>query len=141
MDPAYWGTMRWGYFRWGSFRDDWDSILAVFEDVASRDVTRRKLVLGDTRDSTTGWYPKSFTEDTVEGILIPKTSSHLALKAGTYVRTDGLLLTAAGFDEGDEVKDAVGNYWEIKAVREVRNGNSFSHRECDLTFLPLHELV
>ena len=145
MDPAYVDTARVGtdtewYARVDVYRDDWDRILKVFEDVASRDLTRRRLSLG-TRDSTTGWYTKSFTEDTHEGVLIPKASSHLALRIGTYVRTDALLLTADCFEEGDEEKDAFEKYWEVKAVREVANGDSFSHRECDLARLPLHELV
>lgn len=145
MDPAEVGTARVGtstewFARVDVYRDDWDRILKVFEGVASRDLTRRRLSLG-TRDSTTGWYSKSFTEDTVEGVLIPKASSHLALRVGTYVRTDALLLTADCFEEGDELEDAFGKYWEVKAVRYVSVGDSFSHRECDLARLPLHELV
>jgi len=140
MDEAKWGTMRWGYFRWGVFRDDWDTLLKVFEGVASHDVTRRRLVLGDTRDSITGWYPRSFTETTVEGVLIPRASSHLALKAGTYVRTDALFLTADGFEEGDELEDGFSKFWEVKAIREISIGDSFRNRECDLSSIPLHGL-
>jgi len=127
--------------RVGVYRpDDWDTLLKVFEGIASRDITRRRLVLGDTRDSITGWYPRSFTETTVEGVLIPRASSHLALKAGTYVRTQGLLLTADGFEECDEVKGGLSKYWEVKAVRDIPNGDSFSHRECDLSSMSLHGL-
>lgn len=152
MDPAFWDTMRWDYFRWDSYSDEWDILLGVFEGITSTDwstllgvfeemgscnVTRRVLSLG-SRDATTRWRAKTFAEDTVKAILIPRSSAQLALKAGTYVRTDALLLTAVAFYEGDEVKDAFNNYWEVKAVRDISVGDNFSHRECDLVLLPLH---
>ena len=139
MDPAYWGTMRWGYFRWGSLHDEWDQLLSVFEGIGSCNVTRRKLSFG-TRDATTRWREKLFTEDTVKAIYIPRSSAQQALKAGTYVRLDALLLTAAGFFEADEVKLPNGEYFEVKAKRDhYSTPDSFSHRELDLTHLPLHE--
>lgn len=138
MDAAKWDTMRWGHFRWGVYRNDWDRLLKVLSGVASHDITLRKLVLAD-RDSTTGWRIKSYTESTIEGAVIPRASSSEALKAGTFVRSDALLLTAAGVAKGSEIKDEFDNYYEVKAVRPIPIGDSFSHRECDLTLLPFHE--
>lgn len=137
MDPAFWGSARWGYTRWSSYRDDWDRLLQVIGGVALHDITLRKLSLG-ARDSTTGHRAKEYTESTVQGVLIPRASNSQALKAGTFVRSDALLLLADGVVEGDEIKDAFNKYYEVKAVRGLSVGDSFSHRECDLTFLPLH---
>lgn len=140
MDEARWATLKWDSFRWDSLRNEWNDLLQVFEDIASHDITRRTLTLNPTRDSLTGWYGKIFTEKTVEGLLIPRASTRIAGRAGTYVRTDGLLITADGFQEGDEVKDGFSEYWEVKAIRNFQKGNSFDYRECDLTHLPLHDL-
>lgn len=138
MDAAFWGTMRWGYFRWGVRNTIFDDMVKAFENQGSCDVTRRKLSLG-ARDSTTGWRAKSFTEDTVKAIFIPRGSTQMALQAGTYVRSDALLVVCAGFSEGDEAKTPDNKYWEVKAVREHRvTPDNFSHRELDLTYLPLH---
>jgi len=138
MDDAVWGTMRWGYFRWGVRNSIFDDMVNTFENQGSCDVTRRKLSLG-ARDSTTGWRAKSFAEDTVKAIFIPRGSTQMALQVGTYVRSDALLVVCAGFSEGDEVKTPDGKYWEVKAIREHRiTPDNFSHRELDLTYLPLH---
>jgi len=101
-------------------------------------VTRRRLSLG-ARDSTTGHRAKNFTEDTVKAVFIPKGNTQLALKVGTYVRSEGLLCTLVGFKERDEVKLVNSQYWEIKAVREFwRTQDDFVYRECDLTYMPFH---
>jgi len=133
--------MRLGYSRLSVYRPDWDRILKVFENIGSCDVTRRKLILG-ARNSTTRWRTKTWIESPVKAVFIPRASSGLALKVGTYVRTDALVLTAAGFEEGWEVKTADGKYWEVKAVREnfAAGTDSFSHRELDLTLMPFHFL-
>lgn len=137
MDPAFWGTMRWGYFRWGVYRDDWDKLLRAFENIASHDLTLRKLSLG-ARDSTTGWRAKSFTESTIEGILATKGMLPSALPVGLSVRYDAVLRTADGVAEGDEIEDASSNFWEVKAVQDVTFGDSFVYRDCHLVKMPLH---
>lgn len=103
-------------------------------------VTHRKLSLG-SRDSVTGWYAKSFTEQArnIEMLIIPRSSASLARLAGTYVRLDALGLTCDGVKEGDEIKTDANVYYEVKATREYFISNSFSHREVDLVQLPLHE--
>jgi len=142
MDPAIVGTMRVGHFRIGVFRDDWDNLVKRVESVSgpiSLDVTRRELTLG-TPDYTTGWYAKEWSDSTIQGILSSRSATHVLVAAGTYARTDYLLLTKDVVEESDEIKDASGNYYEVKPVRLRRIGDSFSHRECDLTHLPLHSL-
>jgi len=105
-------------------------------------VTYRKLSLG-APDSVTGWYQKTFTEQSrnIEILIIPKGATHLAVAAGTYVRLDAVGLTCDGVEEGDEIKTDNDVCYEVKAIREHFIANSFSHREVDLVQLPLHELV
>lgn len=141
MDSAKIGHCRVGYFRVGMGKyaiNQWTTLLKQFEGVATCEVTRRKLIL-TSQDSTTGWYEKTWVESTSDGILIPKSATNLTLPTGTYVRLDYLYLTADPFEEGDEIRDANNNYYEVKAVKPYYIGNSFFRRECDLTTLPLHE--
>lgn len=137
MNYAYWGTMRWGSFRWSVYRDDWDKMLDAFELIASHDLTLRKLSLG-ARDSTTRWRAKSYTESTIEGIFATKGMAPSTLPVGLYVRYDAVLRTADGVFEGDEIEDAFGNYWEVKAVEDHAIGDSFQYRDCHLVKMPLH---
>lgn len=99
--------------------------------MVSLDLTRRALSLG-TRDTVTGWCKKVWTETTIQGWIIEKSSQLQALKAGTWVRTDALLLTEDGIVEGDQVKTQGSVYYEVKAVRPMMNGDSLDHYECDL---------
>ena len=138
MDPARVGECRVGFFRVGVYRDDWDRLLAKFKAIGSCEVTRRKLGLG-ARDITTGLRAKNWSESTIEIILIPREAAHLVVPAGIYVRLHATALTADGLEEGDENKTSDNVYYEVKAVKEHSIGDSFSHRECDLIQLPLHE--
>jgi hypothetical protein len=136
MDRPELGSCRLGFFRLGVFSDVGDTIISRFETVGSVDVTRKRLMLG-TRDSTTGWYTKSFEETAIKMPIIEQGSTRSNLTAGYYVRTDALGLTVDVVAEGDEILSAAGKLFEVKAVREIYSvgGDSFSHRECDLTRL------
>lgn len=143
MDPAICGYCRCGYFRCGVYRPDWDRLVKRVESLAgsiSMDVTRRKLILGE-QDGAIGWYAKDYVESTAEGLLIPRSAAHIAVAAGSYVRLEYLFLTADPLDEGDEIKTVDGEHYEVKTVRLHMLGDSFSHRECDLTYLPLQSLT
>jgi len=137
VDAAFWGSMRWGYFRWGVYSTEWDILLNRFKSVASHDLTLRKLSLG-SRDGTTGWRAKAFTESTIEGVFSVRGSASTPLPVGTYVKLDAVLLTADGVAVGDEIETSFGSYYEVKTVEPVPFGDSFSHRVCHLTHLPLH---
>ena len=67
-----------------------------------------------------------------------KSSQLNAFKAGTWVRTDALLLTDDGIVAGDEIKTSASLYYEVKAVRPFFAADSFDHYECDLHFIPSH---
>jgi len=88
-------------------------------------------------------YQKTLTEQVrnIDLILIPKGSTRMALAAGTYVRSDALGLTSDGLEEGDEVLTEDDVYYEVEATREITLGDSFSHREVDLTKLPFKNLI
>lgn len=140
MDKAIVGYMRVGHFRVGVFHDDWDRLVKQFENLCSADVTHRRLQLDSPRDSTTGWWTKSFHEETVEMPIIQKGTAHSLLPPGTYVRTDALGLTADPVVEGDEIL-ANDTYYEVEGVRSHYFLDNFSYRECDLTLLPLKHLT
>jgi len=103
----------------------------------STNLTRRALSLG-ARDTVTGWCKKVWTDTTIQGVVLDKSSQLQALRAGTVVRTDALLLTEDAVVEGDEILTAANKYYEIKAARPMFNADSFDHYECDLHYEPVH---
>lgn len=138
-DKAVCGSCKCGFFRCGVKNSIFDDAVKRFENVHgsnSANVTRRRLSLG-ARDSTKGWRARSFAEDTVKGLFTARGSTPTQLRAGTYVRSEGLLQTCAGFSEGDEVYLPNGTYWEVKAVRDhYITPDNFAFRELDVTHLP-----
>jgi len=104
------------------------------------EVTRRKLQLG-TRDAVTGWYDKAHAESTQEMIVVPRGATSTALPAGVYVKLDAVGLTADPFEEGDEVNNDMGEYYEVKTILEHFLADSFWFRECQLTRLPFQNLT
>lgn len=99
--------------------------------MVSFNVTRRAVSLG-SRDSWSGWRAITFTETTKDMVIIPQGASQLILMAGVYPRLDAVGLTADAFAVGDQVKDSVNEYWDIKSIRDMYWGDSFIYRECDL---------
>lgn len=100
-------------------------------------VTRRALSLG-SQDSVTGWYSKSFTDTTIEVIILPKGATFMALGMGFYAKYNLTGYTQDVVLEGDEIKDAANNYYEVKTIQENYVGDTFLFRELELTKLPMH---
>lgn len=99
----------------------------------------RKLQLG-VRDSITGWYNRYWAPDfIIEMLILSRGVSNYILPAGTYVRLDAVGVTADEIRIGDEVEQEATHY-EVKAIEDHKVANSFSHRDCHLTKLPLHNL-
>ena len=138
MDKAVLGYCRLGYFRLGVLRDDWNQLLKRFENLASTNVTHRRLMLGN-RDATTGWYSKSYEATTIQRILASKTTSPAVLPPGVYVRLDAVGLTADPVYEGDQIR-VNSQYYQVETVRAHYIGDSFYFRECDLTLLPFENI-
>lgn len=142
MDAAIIGSnCRIGFFRIGVYLPIWDeyldSLKARFGDTAF-DVTRRKLVLG-SRDSTTGWRDVSYTDSTIEMVIADRSTTQINLPAGAYVRLDALGMTADVVLEGDQTKNVSNEYYEVKAIRKVKDPpDNFVRRDCDLVKLPLY---
>jgi hypothetical protein len=51
--------------------------------MVSFDVTLRTLSLGAAADSYTGWYPKTFTESTIDMVLQPAGGVVIGLPCGS----------------------------------------------------------
>ncbi len=141
MQKAICGYCQTGYFHTDVYLNVWDTMVKKFESVfhTSANVTRRRLLLG-ARDSVTGLYKKNYEVSTIQTLIFDKGSVTSFQGVGTYARLDALGLALEEVVEGDEIETLDHQYYEVKAVREVSVGNSFMHRECDLTKLPLHEL-
>jgi hypothetical protein len=119
----------------------WDQLVSQFKLLnVTFNVTKRWLTLG-TADSVTGWFAKHYSESTIEIILILKGSTPSLLPPGTYVRTDALGLTADPVEVGDEIETDVGEYYEVKTVRQHWIADSFHYNECNLTLLPFPNLT
>lgn len=132
---------RVGYFRIGVYRDHWDQIVKAFESSFGPvvfEMTRRELVLADTKDSTTGYFNRSYSDKTIKGILISKSATKMQLAAGHYVSYDAALLTADPVLVSDQIKTKEDVYYEVMTVTEEMLGDSFSHRVCDLNKIPMY---
>ena len=102
--------------------------------------TRRRLTLG-SRDDTTGWYNKAYSEQPIDIVLLPKSARVLALSVGVHIRLDAVGLTADVVTLGDEIVTSNAEYYEVKGVREHYVADSFSHRTVDLVYLPYKNLT
>jgi len=145
MDAAIIGSCRIGHFRIGSFNDNWEIVKQSLESLGAAEIdnlTRRKLQLDSPPDSITGWYGKSYEESDAEGIIVPKAGSSQSMVAGVYPRLDARLFSPDPWVEGDEaVDDDSNHYYEVKTVEPFKvGGGGFSHYECDLTLLRMHDL-
>jgi hypothetical protein len=104
-------------------------------------VTHRKLSLDSPPDAVTGWYPKSYTESTIDMYIQDRGASVNYLPAGWYPRLDAGGMTVDPVWEGDEIETLSGKFYEIKTIKEVNIADSFLWRLCDMIHLPLHGLT
>jgi hypothetical protein len=142
LDRATIGDCRVGYFRIGVFNDQWDRLLTVLKQLTGSpdfDVTRRRLFIEGSQDSTTGWFESTYFDTTIEMPILPRSASNIAAVVGAYVALDAVGLTADVVNVGDQIKTGDGKYYEVKTVKENSLGDNFSHRECQLRHLPLYE--
>jgi hypothetical protein len=100
--------------------------------LASFNVTKRALALG-SRDSWSGWRAKSWTESTIEMIIVPRGATQMALLAGTFPKLDAVGLTDDAAAVGDQVKDSAGIYYTVASIKDNYWGDSLIYRECDLS--------
>ena len=138
MEQAVAGTAQADYSRASVYIDKWEQLIAAMGQQALIDVTRRALTLGDV-DSTTGWFAKSYTETTIKGIIVPQGSSVSMGTVGVYARTAAALISVDVVREGDEIEAPDSIYYEVEAVRDYYEGDSFMFRVSDLSKLPMWE--
>lgn len=133
--PAQWGTAQWGNSRWGILSVDRLGS-TLLPGVYSMDVTRKKLVLGEA-DSVTGWYEKSYEDETIQMVIVTKAASNMALAAGAWVDEDAVGFTVDVVKVGDRIYDTTDRwYYEVKSVQPVKVGTKFKHRVVQLKKLP-----
>jgi len=118
----------------------WSTLKKVFGNIGNIEITRRVLSLG-SRDSTTGWRAKSWTESIIDMFIIPQSAQSLAAAAGYYVRTDalGLMNPSEEILVGDEVKNSNDEYYEVKTAPSPGIGDKRALYRCDLKKMPLHQ--
>jgi hypothetical protein len=120
---------------------DFDTVMKTFEQTRgapSLEVTLRTLSLG-TRDSTTGWYAKDYTDSTIKMYIATKGSNPHIMGVGYYVSLDALGFTKELVNVYDQIVDAANRVWEIKAVTPIAIGDVLKFYTCDLKELPLYE--
>jgi len=129
---------------WGSasgsssaFNKLMDTCRRVFHG-ASFDVTRSALTLGTTRDSVTGWYPKTYTDTTTHMVIIQKESQKLASDLGYWVSLDALGFTVDGAEVYDLVTDSFGRTWIVEVVKPIIVGDIVQFFVCDLKELSVY---
>jgi len=110
----------------------------VLSAVLSAEVTRRTLVLG-SEDSVTGWFQKSWSDSTIDMIILPSGSQFMHLLPGAYARYDAVGRTQDPVFVGDQIKDG-SRYFEVREVKPWYLLNSFMYRDCQLAELPLYEV-
>ena len=116
--------------------DFFNGLVRAFRRLGDPDVIHRFLVLGD-RDGVTGWRQKTWSEAPIKMVIIPQGATDLMKQAGTYVRLDAVGVTDSEPEEGDEIRDSKGTYWEVKTAKVHEYG---SITNCDLVKLSLHEV-
>lgn len=106
----------------------------------SFDVTLYTLQLG-SRDSTTGWYQKNYSTSTITMPIVSRAAAHTPLPPGVHVRLDAVGLTQDPVYEGDEIKNAADQFYQVETIQPHYFGDSFWFRECQLTMLPFKNLT
>jgi len=142
MDPAFYDESRYDMTRYGVYVSQFESIAESFESGfhADLDVTRHALSLSDTRDALTGWWPKSYSENTIQMVIGTRSVSDKLASVGSYVKEDAVGLTLDPVHVGDKIVTSDSVWFEVKAVIPHEVGDSFLRRDCDLTRLPFGAL-
>jgi len=139
MDPALVDGCHVDYCRVGVYNATFDKIMDVLKKRASYSLTRRKLFLYGTVDSVTGWYDYGYVDSTIEGVMIPKGAAPQGLPGGTFVALDMLFKSLDPVKVGDQIKTVNNEYYEVKTVTEITEGDDSVCLDCQLRHLPFYE--
>jgi len=114
----------------------WRAILTKFQRAGvTADVTWRKLILGVTPDSITGWFDKSYSEETITVIITPKRSVWTPLGPGAFSTLTYELYTDSLVQDGDQIIYN-NRYYEVKNAQPIYFGSNLLCRKCELVYLP-----
>lgn len=138
MHKAYSGVAISGHSRASVYKLTFSNLIKKLGLRSSQEVTRRKLRLG-AANATTGWYAITYDPETISMHMASRGSRGYYQAAGTWSQADYIGLTQDVVDLGDQIKDANLNYYEVMSIRKVYDGDSFSHRVCELKTIPLYE--
>jgi len=118
----------------------WFALKRQFGKIGNLEITRRALSLG-SRDATTGWRAKTWTESIITMFIIDQTARSQAVAAGYLVTTDalGIMDPSDDIEVGDEVKNGGDEYYEVKTVKRPTIGDRPALYQCDLKKMPLHQ--
>ena len=116
----------------------WERLKRTFSKHGSLDVTLRTLSLGD-RDEESGHRAKSYSDSTIQMLVLMKGARQQLLNVGTYCRLDAVGFTNRPVKVADEIQSG-DVYYEVDAVRpyKITPGRT-EYYKCDLTELPLHD--
>jgi hypothetical protein len=100
-------------------------------------VTLRTLQLG-AADPITGWYAKTYgSESTIKMPIFPKSMRTEALRAGLYPHYEVSAFHQDPVSEGDKIKDASGENFEVELTAPYNAGNTLVYYESSLVRLPI----
>lgn len=109
----------------------------IFNFARARSVTRRAITLG-ARDGTTGWRAITYSDTSINMLILNRTVSTRLLGSGGYVKVDAYGMTSDTVLVGDQIKTAGGLYYEVKAVQKRWRDDTVVRYDCDLTLLTLY---
>lgn len=100
-------------------------------------VTLQTLTLGDP-DAKTGQYEVSYTDSTIEMMILQKGASVTLAGVGYYSRYPYTGYTLTAVLEGDKILDANGFTYKVMSCIEYFWLNSFICYECHLEKVPAY---
>ncbi len=110
----------------------------AFNLLLKETVILRNLSLG-AQDSVTGWYAENWSQKPIEMFIAQKGAGQQLTGMGIYIGEDAVGVTPSpNVSVGNEIEDANGTFYEVKAVRTIPFTGKTKYQVCDLVKLPLH---
>jgi hypothetical protein len=121
--------------KWDGEEDFFNKLKNQFESNGlSADLTLFTLTL-NSQETITGWYLPSYTESTIEGVLLPQNPATVYDRAGMRTKYVSLLYTLAEVFEGDRVNDASKVQYVITSRTMLFLANKLVFYKCDVEAL------
>lgn len=139
LDSARFGGCRLGYFRLGVINPSYERLSITHTDGGfGVEVTHRRMTYGESRNTTTNWLERSYTESTVTGVFMLQGATPSLIIPGSYVLYDASFSTLDGVYEYDQLLYE-GEYYRVHSVQPFYDAEgSFAYRACQLVKLSLY---